>query len=74
MSVYGIPPLSYEEQVKAEQKVYAYLNALIDAENMNPDKDEDYYEKILTKIAMSDLGVLFRQQLVYKLNNLKEDD
>lgn len=64
-SVYGIPPLSPEEIILKQHRLFMYLEALVRAERLNPDIDYDMAREIelLKRVGMSDLTVAQRTTL-----------
>ena len=76
MMVYGSIPRTPEEVLADQQRRYEYLEAVIKAEELNPDQDYDNERStsILVKIAVSDLPDYFRIKLVGLLNIENSDE
>lgn len=75
ISVYGIPPLSDAERKERQDKLYAYLKAVVEAELINPecDYDSERQTALLRKIALSDLSLSQRDALVELLENNEKE-
>lgn len=75
MNVYGTIPRTPKEILDDQSRRYAYLESLINAEELNPDEDYDDERStgILVKIAVSDLPEHFRRKLV-RLLNIENDE
>lgn len=70
-SIYGIPEMTKEERREYYQRIYNYLEALINAEKLNPQRDFDGSRELslLKKIALCDCEYFQRQKLVLLLFN-----
>lgn len=71
ISVYGIPELTSEEKAEQQEEYYKYLQALINAEKLNPDDDWEGVRatKLLRKIASSFLTEVQRKDLMALLDD-----
>jgi len=68
-SVYGIPPPSREEIIIMQHRLFMYLEALIRAERLNPERDYEGTREVglLKRIATSDTTVEQRMTLTLLL-------
>jgi hypothetical protein len=69
ISVYGILPLTPEQILLQQHRLFMYLEALIRAERLNPESDYEGIRKIelLKRISMSDTTVVQRVSLLLLL-------
>jgi hypothetical protein len=78
ISVYGILPLTSEQILLQQHRLFMYLEALIRAERLNPERDEDATRELLLlkRIATSDTTVVQRVSLILLLegNEPNEED
>lgn len=75
-SIYGIPEMTKEERRAYYQRIYDYLEALINAEKLNPQSDYDGSRQLglLKKIALCDCEYFQRQKLVLLLLNHENEE